>query len=423
MTLISRTTQILVVCALSASAHAAFPDLELSPAVIGEEVARPTYPNSNAIAVAVGEASLYPSARFRVGSTDNVFLDVSDNTAVDSTRLSFSPQLNYIALGAKQMLWLGYLGDYATHNDAEQADYDDHRLSLVSHTAFDSRRRLDIEATISQSHQDIGLARTTDFTAAEIVALSEVDTFRQNKLGASFSYGNPATKGELVFGYAFGDIEFTSNEAETAQYDRDFSVAWSRLYYRLSPDTRVYGELSYRALDYDTAFATDGRERDAANTAALLGIIWDTSGLWYGAASIGTGERDYDDAGLTDSSTVLGDVSLTWLVKSYSQVVFQAGRREFESTLGDGLAETTTYSVRWLHDWSDRVSSSLRASSVSSKESDGSLDSDYSQASAQLVFAPRRWLRFSLGALVDDISKSSGNADRMQTYFGVEANL
>lgn len=415
----------LVICSvfLPAVVEAVLPALELSPRVISEEVLQPSYPNINAIAANVGEASLYPSVRLSLGSIDNVYYDVEGDDTAESSFVSLMPRADLIALGAKQMLWLGYLGNYATHSDAESADFDDHRLSLVSHTSFDSRKRLDLEASISQSHHDIGTVRTSTLDSAQLRAIDEVDVFRQNKVGASFSYGNRDTSGEVVLGYASGAISFTSNEAQTSQYDRDFSVAWSRLYYRLSPQIRIFGNLAYSSRDYDMAFLSDGLERDSSTTTVSTGIVWNVSSLWNGYATVASNRLDYDDDAITDADSVFTDLGVSWFVRSYSTVRLSLSQQEYESTRSDGLVDVTSFGVRWSHDWTDRFSSAIDFQAVSELEDDSSLDTDYSQSRVEIRLAPRRWLRLLAGYSTNRLSKPVGDSDRSLLYLGTEANF
>ena len=384
---------------------------------------QPGYPNSNAIAFNVGEASLYPAVSLRAGSNDNLFSEDDESGATESTQLTLSPRFDYIATGAKQTVWLGYLGDYGQHADASQADYQDHRLSVISHTAFDSRRRLDLEASVAQSHQSIGTARTFNFSAAEIDALDEVDSFRTSKLSAAFSFGNPSIKGELVGGLGAGSIAFNSNETATAQYDRDFSIVWSKLYYRLSPRMRVVGGLAQRKFDYDRAYAVDGRKRDSTTTTVSAGVVREISDLWYGQLDISNRSQDFDDAALEDNDGVLIDAKLFWLWKSYSRFELGLAEQEFESVLGPGVAKFKSVSLTWQHEWSDRLSSIVALASVDREETDASLNSDYSQSSVELRFAPRRWLRVLGGYKQGAVGRLTGDAERTEVYFGVEANF
>lgn len=408
---------------LPAVAKATFPTLELAPRVIAEEVLQPGYPNINAVAVAVGEASLYPSVGLSLGSIDNVYYDVEGDDALESSVVSLRPRADLIALGAKRMLWLSYFGNYATHRDAESADFDDHRLSLVSHTSFDSRKRLDLEASIAQSHYDIGTVRTSTFNSTQLRALEEVDVFRQNKAGASFSYGNRDTRGEIVLGYASGAISFTSNEAQTSQYDRDFSVAWSRLYFRLSPQVRIFGNLAYRIRDYDIAFESDGLERDSSTETVSTGIVWNVSTLWSGYATVASNRLDYDDDAISDADSVFTDLGISWSIRSYSRLRLSLSQQEYESTRSDGLVDVTSFSVRWLHDWNNRLSSAINFQAVSELEDNSSLDTDYSQSEVEIRFAPRRWLKFLAGYSTNRLSKPAGDADRSLFYLGAEANF
>jgi len=417
------TIPALTILCVALPAQAEFPELELSPRVIGEEVVQPSYPNSNAIAFDVGEASLYPALSVQVGSNDNLFAEVDETGATDSTQLTLAPRFDYIATGAKQTVWLGYLGEYGQHADASQADYQDHRLSLISHTAFDSRRRLDVEASVAQSHQSIGSGRTTEFSAVEIDALSEVDTFRISKISAAFSFGNPAVKGELVGGLGGGSIAFISNEADTAQYDRDFSIVWSKLYYRLSPRMRVVGSLAHRSFDYDGPYVSDGRERDSTTNTVSAGVVREISDLWYGRVDLRNRSQDFDDPTLEDNDGVLIDAKLFWLWKRYSRFELGLAEREFVSVLGPGVAKFRSVSLTWRHDWNDRLSSVVKLESVERDESDESLNSDYSQSGVELRFAPRRWLRVLGGYRKGAVGRLRGDADQTEIYFGAEANI
>ncbi len=413
---------LIVIIAATPAAHAQLPVIVSAPIVISEEVPQPAYPNSNAIAFDVGEAAIYPGVSLQFGSVDNVFSQVSPDAATETSHFTLSPRVDYIASGAKQTLWLGYLGNYRQHADAPQADFQDHRLSVNSHTAFDSRRRLDLEASVAQSHQSIGLSRTLNFSDADIDALEEVDTYRINKVGAAFSYGNPSVKGELVGGLAGGSIAFNSNEDETRQNDRDFTLAWSQLYYRISPRTRVFGNVILRSLDYDQP-NEDGVKRDADTTTVSAGVVWELSGLWFGSVSLRNRQWDFDASTLEDSKSVLADAKLFWLWKPYSRFEFSLFEQVNNSVISAGVSENSALGVTWRHEWNDKISTRIKVQTVSQEEADGSSNSDYSQVGAELRFAPRRWLQLVGGLETQNIDKIAGNAETRNLYLGAIANL
>ena len=412
---------------------AAAPDIELAPRLSNEDFGAEQFPGDYAIAVPVGEAGFYPSGAVRVSKVDNLYFQRTGRKT-EATQVRVIPKLDLVAEGSKTVFWGLMRGDFRSHDgDGGNADANDFRLRGFAHVDLDNRHRLDAEVSHSQLSEELGTGATREAlnqTIDFVDAYSEPDTYNLTRLGLTYSYGNPRSRGELVFGGAVGTLEYVTNEARLAEYDRDMSILWGRFSYKLTGKTTLYSRLSLRNYEYTEDDNSSINRRDRDTSALTFGATWQSGGLWYGDAYVSFSDWEYGEREASSGLAIDGDnttfgANLIWDIRSYSTATLFARQFNDDSTTGqsDSTQTTSTYGVRWRHGWSERFNTTA-AFYTSDDDVDNSVtDSERRVVSLEGRLSIRRWLNVLVGATVDDLDSDGVESTRELMYVGLEGNL
>lgn len=398
----------------------AAPDIELAPRLINEDFGAEQFPGDYNIAVSVGEMGFYPSGSVRLSSIDNLYFQ-KDDEATSSQQLQVTPKLDLVAEGSKSVFWGLLRGDFRKHDsDTSQADINDFRLRTFGHIDVDHRNRIDLEASISQLSEDLGVGRSRGFVNAS--AEVSPDLFNLTRFGLTYSYGNPRSRGELVFGVATGRLEIDGEwvaDEDPAQYDRDMDIAWGRFSYKLTGKTVLSARLSHKNYEYDYGV------RDRAIKNLRLALDWRATGILYGGLSVTKSSWDYEsnDLNYKNDDAVELAANLYWAIKSYSMATFYVRQFRDDDTSGSTEMQTTlTAGLGWRHGWSDRMSTAL-STYVSEDELANKVTSERRVISVEGRLSLRRWLNFLVGVSVDELSADETDSKRQLVYLGLEGNL
>lgn len=411
----------------SLGAVQAAPDIEQAPRLSNEDYGVELYPNDNAIAVPVGEAGFYPSGAVRISSVKNLFHKDDKGSESDGkvTRIQVMPKLDLIAEGSKSVYWALLRGDFRSHSgdgDLDRADTSDFRLRGFSHFDFDNRNRLDIELSHSQLSEELGTGRTRD--AIDFANAENSDTYNLNRVGVTYSYGNPRSRGELVAGVALGTLEYTENEVDLKKFNRDMSILWGRFSYKLTGKTTLFSRLDHRSYEYkdDDNSLNNRRDRDA--TSLTLGANWNSTGLLYGNAFVSVSDSEYTERESNNGSDTTWGGNLHWAIRSYSDANLYV--RQFvddvTSSESSETQTTSTVGVRWKHGWTGRFNTTVAGYSSYDKL-EGKKTNERQVISLEGRLSIRRWLNLLIGVSTDQLDSEGIESTRDELYVGLEGNL
>lgn len=428
---------VLVMFGIGGFAQAA-PSLEQAPSLSTEDYGVEQFPNEGAIAVPVGEAGFYPSGAVRITSIDNLYYQDGDEQK--ATRLQVLPKLDLVAEGSKSVFWGLLRGDFRSHSgesgadgvdSSSNADTSDFRLRGFGHIDIDNRQRLDVEVSHSRLSDEIGTGRTRSIisSADDLEDLDESDTYHLNRVGLTYSYGNPRSRGELVAGLAVGTLKYVENEDVLAVLNRDMNIIWGRFSYKLTGKTTLYSRLGHRIYKYTDDDNSKNNRRDRDATSLTLGANWNSTGLWYGSAYVSFsdwdyGERETADGVTTDGGDTTLGANLYWEIRSYSIASIYVRQFVDDVTTGgsDDTRKTSTIGVNWRHGWTERLSTTV-AGYTSSDESEGVTSNERQVMTLEGRVSVRRWLNVLLGASIDQLDSEGIDASRNLVYIGLEGNL
>ncbi len=408
----------------------AAPDIELAPRLTTEDYGSEEFPGDYAIAVPVGEAGFYPSGAVRVTSIDNLYYQEGEEQT-NAVQVRVIPKLDLIAEGSKSVFWGLLRGDIRQHDgEGSNANTADFRLRGFAHFDLDNRNRVDAEISHSILSEELGTGRTrgeTDFSD-----IDSSDTYTLSRIGLTYSYGNPRSRGELTGGFSLGTLEYVENEEFLKENNRDMSILWGRFSYKLTGKTTLSARVSQRNYEYTDDDNSDNDRRDRDATTLVLSADWSDGGLWYGDAFVAASNWEYSNRQATNNVATSGNdttlgANLYWAIRSYSTANFFVRQFIDDTTNGGsaGSVKTSNVGVRWKHGWSERFNTTIAfyKSSETSKDDANFESSDRRVFSLEGRLAVRRWLNVLVGATTDDLDSDNVESQRQLLYLGLEGNL
>jgi len=432
-----RSLVLSVACASFAGITNAAPDIELAPRLSTEDTGAEFFPNANAIAFPVGAAGFYPSGAVRLSHVDNLYFESDEKFKskegeeenqdlggpTQSTMLQVIPKLDLVAEGSKTLIWTALRGDLRSHDGASSnANKADFRLRNFAHVDVNNRNRIDLEASYFQLSEELGIGRTggdenlnTDFSEA----YDSPDSYGMTRLGFAYSYGNPRSRGELVFGGTFGSLKYLENKENITNPDRDMSILWGRFSYKLTGKTTLFSRFSRRQYIFDGEKNENRGDRDV--NSLTFGSSWLAGGVWYGDAALSYVSWDYALRDESDNA-LEASANLFWDIKSYSTLNLFVRQFVDDEDDNNKLQMNTNIGARWNHAWSDRFSTtgSLYASNDTFE---GETIQERTVLTLEGRLRVRRWMNTLLGISTDDLSSSDNNSSRNLVYVGLEGNL
>jgi hypothetical protein len=124
----------------------------------------------------------------------------------------------------------------------------------------------------------------------------------------------------------------------------------ARAAYQISPVISPFFETVFDTRHYDSAVDFTGFARNSNGALARAGVTLALSGQLTGEASLGYGERQYQDARLPDLHAPLIDASLIWSVTPLTTITLKTGTTLADTTnSGDSGAVSRSYTIDVSH--------------------------------------------------------------------------
>ncbi len=125
------------------------------------------------------------------------------------------------------------------------------------------------------------------------------------------------------------------NGQSLSQSDRDLNTygLTLRAAYEVSPGIKPFAEFTGDRRIYDQAVDAGGYRRSSSGQAFRAGTSLEITRLIVGEASVGYGQREYDDPRLQPIDGFLANASLVWTPTALTTVRFKAGTELSETTV------------------------------------------------------------------------------------------
>jgi hypothetical protein len=343
---------------------------------------------------------------------DNIY-NFSANE-VDSMILVVSPSVNLAAQDRDNTYTLSYGINAGFYTDESDNNYVDHALNASAGLNITSRAKLDLVASYSMLHEDLGTGATQGVGAAGIEALSGPDEYSLVGLKSALTYGAEGAAGQLV-----GSVGMTNK-----RYDRDLAADLRDLdtldygvgfRYRVAPKTKLTFDIERSEGSYRNSAVAD--TADFEQNAFMVGAVWENSAQTTGRIRLGQTERKVESGFDKSGFTYNGDV--TWSPRELTRINFGLSKSFTDGTLPTTLIETDGYSVAWSQDWLERLTSTLSYSMLNEDHDridDVTREDETATIGARVDYQMRRWLILGGGVT----SKSS---ESTLDTFDVDRNI
>lgn len=366
--------------------------------------------------ISAGPLKVIPQVNVQIGHDDNIYSTETDT--VDSVITVINPSVQVLLEKGLDVYSLNYAVKQGLYEQDSADNYTDHDLSAQAKLDFNIRNRLELLARYLKTHEERGSGLNQ---GAAATTNPEPVEYHENTLSAKYSFGGLEAKGRIEVAGQLVDREYDNFRAQTEGKDRKTLSTSATFYYRVMPKTSLLFEVNYEDIDYDLAAIT----LDSVETEYLLGATWDATAKTTGIIKVGYAEKDFDSAAREDDDGLSWELSMQWAPKTYSVVSFVTSKEEEETDGTGNYIDTTSWSLNWQHDWTDRVVS---------RASYGQSDSDYVNSSRKdestnyglgVTFKMHRWLDLGLDYNYSDRDSNIADTDydKNTVYFSLQGSL
>ena len=357
--------------------------------------------------LSIGEGALKLTPTFKVSGThdNNIRADRSNDSSWIS-RLEPQFKLDLDQGSIAHALTLGLTREivhsYSSENSTSWS------LGFNSQAEIDVRNRLILNAYLRE-------------TSAITAAADPSDEYRNR--GASLVYGFGA-RGALINADASASMDQvrTRNNANRGK-ERDTSTLSGTLYLAMGPNTQLLGEIRRSNTGYKES--STARDLDNTSMSYLAGARWEATAFTSGSVRVGRQVKDFDRAGIPDSTSNVWELGVTWAPLTYSTVGLRTSRGLEEGEDGARSIRSSTYGVDWNHSWDPRLNSVLSFNETRGNFTNIVREDKTRTYSGSLTYSLMR--QIDLGARYTRTDKQSTDAtkafDRNQFMVFIEAGL
>lgn len=352
---------------------------------------------------------------------DNIY-NFSANE-VDSMIFVVSPSLNLAAQDRDNSYSLSYGINAGFYSEDGDSNYVDHALSAGAGLNVTSKTKLNLGASYSLLHDDLGTGATEGLGAAAIAALSEPDQYSQMGLNGAMTYGAEGAAGQLALSLGLTNKRYDRTAAAVAR-DMDTLNYGVGFRYRVMPKTKVTFDIERSEGSYKNA--ATAAQSDFEQTAFLVGATWENSAQTTGRVRFGQTERSVESG--FDKSGFTYDANVTWSPRELTHFNFALSQGFSDGTLPTASIETTNYSAAWTQDWLERLSTTLSYGLTNQDHNriDNVVrDDDLKTIGAKVDYQMRRWLVFGAGVSTKstDSTLNQYDVDRNVFFLSVQGSL
>lgn len=359
--------------------------------------------------LAVGETELTPELRLDYVSVDNTFYSATN--PVESSGIILAPSLEWEASRRLLNVKAIYAGRFGSYSESI-LDFNDHDLRLRVEAQPKARHRGFGEFRINQSHESIGTGQAALLTDADDQVVS-TDVTAQ----VGYVFGGLTAKGNLGAGLAIGNKSYSNVSQVTDGDDYTLFRPYAYFAYSLTPDTRFRTELRYAVRSFDDS------ERDRNIISLLTGFDFVATARTGGNLYFGAASASYKSADSPDETSLVSEVSMYYMPRTYSRFDFKFARNFATSEaidLNSGSALINELDIQWTHNWTSRVKSLASFTWEDDDRLCSSRDTTFSSAGAELEYNVQRW--FSVGVSFYNEDRVVGDCPTLDLRVDLDAN-
>ncbi len=344
---------------------------------------------ANESALAAPQMPTDPGIHWSISSDleyqSNVFR--STNNAQSDAVLNIKPTAVWIGELETSRFNLGYLGNYAFHNDFSNENHNDHSLSGKYDYALSERLLVGLDGNYGLSYEERGSSGAAANIAQDLV---EMD---QTSLGARLTYGRRVARAQVNLDVKQTRLRFDGGTPIISSLrDRDITSLGGDIYYRIMPKTWIIADLGYSDTEYQRLSILDSSE-----TKLLIGAAWEGTAKTTGELRLGYLKKNFSTNLIEDFSGITIEGDLTWEPKEFSRVILSLGRSTQESgDLNSDFFVTNRVNITWQHELTSRIGFSTAILVQNDEFQQTARSDDYLQGNLSASYRLKRWLE--LGA-------------------------
>ncbi|AFT95047.1 hypothetical protein AMBAS45_07860 [Alteromonas macleodii str. 'Balearic Sea AD45'] len=356
--------------------------------------ATPTLNAQEAGRIQAGQFDLIPSFTSSMAYVDNVANARDNQRKIYSWRTILSPELIAATQVDGNPVQIGYRLERGVYFSSDNDDYTDHFVEASGNFELNSRHRVSALAQYEDGHEDRG----TGFSIGTGLDISTPDTYKSSNLSAEYSYGAVTSDGLITLKTRRQALDYDRSEDAYLIRDRVKTMVGGEFGYRVGSATRAVLDVTKTYVRYDEQlnFVT----RDSDETRVLVGVVWESTAATTGFAKVGYKEKDFDNQARGTFYGTDWEVGIDWQPVSYTTFRISTSADTFETNGEGDFIRGQNYSVRWNHDWLERLSTSFSVTQqndeyVFNEVDIDNRDDELMNYSAALNYQARRWLKFS----------------------------
>ncbi len=356
--------------------------------------ATPTLNAQEAGRIQAGQFDLIPSFTSSMAYVDNVANARDNQRKIYSWRTILSPELIAATQVDGNPVQIGYRLERGVYFSSDNDDYTDHFVEASGNFELNSRHRVSALAQYEDGHEDRG----TGFSIGTGLDISTPDTYKSSNLSAEYSYGAVTSDGLRTLKTRRQALDYDRSEDAYLIRDRVKTMVGGEFGYQVGSATRAVLDVTKTYVRYDEQlnFVT----RDSDETRVLVGVVWESTAATTGFAKVGYKEKDFDNQARGTFYGTDWEVGIDWQPVSYTTFRISTSADTFETNGEGDFIRGQNYSVRWNHDWLERLSTSFSVTQqndeyVFNEVDIDNRDDELMNYSAALNYQARRWLKFS----------------------------
>ena len=329
---------------------------------------------------------------------DNNLLRQTDN-GIETFYTLLKPSVDVRAGSGSQQYKLGYRLDTGWYEASDNDNYLDHFLYGQALWSMDHRNAIGLALDYAATHEDRGTGVSQGSRANDF---DDVVEFNESDIQLNYTLGSDESAGRLRFSLGWLAKDYTNFSSITRQRDRETFTSRINFLWRLGR-TGIVFVAEHKDINYtNDPVKTEGQpdRLDSQQLKLLAGLRWDLTGKTSGNIKLGSVNRNFDDKDREKFSEISWEAEVNWLPVSYSKFIASFARTEQESDAEGSFIDSQNVTVRWLHEWSNDLSSKTRFSIIEDDYIDdpNQRKDDRLLAAAELNYQLNYWLQIGLAA-------------------------
>ncbi|NVC63211.1 TetR family transcriptional regulator [Vibrio sp. 05-20-BW147] len=352
--------------------------------------------------------SIAPYVNVSLGHNDNL-AKTADNTESSSYSVIEPGVVISLAPGTQQHTF-GYRiarGDYFS---SSQDNFTDHFFDLNSKWELNDRHQFNLDYALALTHDSRGDNDTT--------LNMPHDEYTTNNLNFKYTFGRSDAIGRIETSLGWGDQTYDNNRSITRFQDwqeRRFNTIF---YYKALPKTALLFQIIANDKSYDET-AIGASTKDSKHYFTYVGAGWDATGALQGNIKFGLQRKEFDADDKSEFKSFSWDADLTYMIRTYSALTLATNRRATDPDGYGNAIDTKTYSVKWLHQWNERVNTSLGYRLLDEQYDGSSRTDDTNNFDASVNYDLMRWLSVKAGIGLESKDSNVSNVGYDQTIYFV----